>query len=246
MEQVKRKIYPYSLVPGGAENLLQAKRAMTDPANKNNYADFDLGQLKQVTRFKTNLSGYVSYRWGDKIYWTSKKLTLRAGETVFTDESEHHRPAWALPELLFRQAHAADPAERTQRTSLRRAGGNAGSVTVYSFPKFPVFAPEAPALPPGELTPTVPVLVPALVPAVAPAVGKVGGGFWFPLIPIIPPIRPPSSKFSPHVAIDAAPATSAAFTPVAVVPEPRYGWLALAGLFIVGLFFKQLRARRLN
>ena len=80
VEQVKRKVYPYSIVPGGAEDLFAAKRAMSDPAIKAHYASVDLSQLKQV-KLTANLSGYVSYRWGDKIYWTAKKITLRAGET---------------------------------------------------------------------------------------------------------------------------------------------------------------------
>ena len=31
------------------------------------------------------MSGYVSYRFGDKIYWTSKAVHLKAGETIYTD-----------------------------------------------------------------------------------------------------------------------------------------------------------------
>ena len=84
VREVKRKVYPYSIVPGGAEDVLQARHAMTEPAVKAHYANFDLSQLKQV-KLAATLSGYVSYRWGDKIYWTAKKITLRAGETVFTD-----------------------------------------------------------------------------------------------------------------------------------------------------------------
>src|ERR1700733_5857103 len=83
-EQVKRKVYPYSIVPGGAQNLHEARLAMSDPEVKAHYASFNLAQLKQV-KLTTDIKGYVSYRWGDKIYWTAKTLTLRAGETVFTD-----------------------------------------------------------------------------------------------------------------------------------------------------------------
>lgn len=84
VQQTTRKVYPYSLVPGGAENLDEAKRAMNDPAVKANYKGVDFAKLRQVKLTK-NLSGYVSYRWGDKVYWTSYMLTLRTGETVFTD-----------------------------------------------------------------------------------------------------------------------------------------------------------------
>ena len=84
VEQLKRKVYPYSIVPGGAENVHEAKWAMSDPAVQGHYAKVNLAQLKQVT-LKTDMSGYLSYRWGNKIYWTAKKVTLHAGEAVFTD-----------------------------------------------------------------------------------------------------------------------------------------------------------------
>jgi hypothetical protein len=61
VKDAKRKVYPYSIVPGGAETLLEAKHAITDPAVKANYANVSLAQLKQV-KLTENLSGYVSYR----------------------------------------------------------------------------------------------------------------------------------------------------------------------------------------
>jgi hypothetical protein len=55
VEQVKRKVYPYSIVPGGAQNLREAKLDMTDPAVQAHYAGFRLGELRQE-----NLTVYVS------------------------------------------------------------------------------------------------------------------------------------------------------------------------------------------
>ncbi len=83
-EQVTRKVYPYSMVPGGAVSLDEAKRGMDEPAVKARFANIDVAELRQV-KLTANLSGYVSYRSGEGIFWTSKKLTLRAGETIFTD-----------------------------------------------------------------------------------------------------------------------------------------------------------------
>jgi hypothetical protein len=179
VEQVKRKVYPYSIVPGGAENVHQAKVAMTDPAIKAHYAGVDLAQLKEV-KLTANLSGYVSYRWGDKIYWTKKTVTLRAGETIFTDGSNIVRGRClncysARPMLPVRPA---EPTEAVLDTPVEMP------VTVYSFPKLPVLAPELP-LPPGELTP----VVPAILPTAVTTIGKTGGGIFFPIIPIIPPIH---------------------------------------------------------
>jgi hypothetical protein len=224
VEQVTRKVYPYSIVPGGAENLDEAKRAMDDPAIKVNYANIDLTQLRQVKLTK-NLSGYVSYRWGEKIYWTSKMLTLRPGETVFTDGVHLVRGRClngysAHPMLPIRQD---EPSEKVLDTPAEMP------VIAYSFPKLPVEAPELPP-PPGELTPSVPIFPPA-VPSTP---GKTGPGIWFPLIPIIPPIHrhPPTGvppPFPPPVV-------------VVITPEPNFQWL-VAGLLLALMSCHGLRRR---
>lgn len=234
VEEVKRKVYPYSLVPGGAENVHQAKIAMADPALKAQYADFDLSQLKEV-KLTTNLTGYVSYRWGDKIYWTKKALTLRAGETVFTDGTHIARGRClncysALPMLPTRPT---EPTAKVLDTPVEMP------VTVYSFPRLPVMTPELP-VPPGELTPTVPVL-PLSVPSTIGTVA--GGGFRFPLlpiIPIIPPIHrhPGQSPSSPN-----SPLPPPVIPPPIVVPEPHYGWLLAIG-FLAATLADRLQRRK--
>lgn len=229
--EVKRKVYPYSLVPGGAANVREAKIAMTEPANRVNYADMDLAQLKQV-KLTANLSGYLSYRWGDKIYWTKKALTLRAGETIFTDGTHIVRGRClncysARPMLPVRPN---EPSAKVLDTPVEMP------LTVYAFPKLPLIAPELP-VPPEELTPTVPVLAPVLS-----TVGKTaGGGFWFPILPIIPPIhrhpKQPSPPGSPQ-----PPGSPPVIPPVAIVPEPRYGWLLLSGFLALLIYHKRRRA----
>jgi hypothetical protein len=229
--QVKRKVYPYSIVPGGAANAREARQAMTAPDVKANYAGVDLAQLKQV-KLTTNLTGYVSYRWGDHIYWTKKALTLRAGETIFTDGTHIVRGRC----LNCYSAHPMLPIRPTEPTELALDTPVEMPLTVYSFPKLPVLAPELP-MPPGELTP----IVPAIVPALASTAGKTGG-FWFPLIPIIPPIHhhpssPPSTPTTPGG--PGAPPGSPPVPPVTIVPEPRYVWLLLAGFFGILLGYRR-------
>jgi hypothetical protein len=228
--QVKRKVYPYSIVPGGAEDVREAREAMTAPDVKANYAGVDLAQLKQV-KLTTNLTGYVSYRWGDHIFWTRKALTLRAGETIFTDGTHIVRGRC----LNCYSAHPMLPVRPTEPTEKAFDLPVEMPLTVYSFPKLPVLAPELP-MPPGELTP----IVPPIVPALASAVGKTGG-FWFPLIPIIPPIHhhpssPPSSPTTPGG--PGAPPGSPPTPPVTIVPEPRYVGLLLAGFFGILLGYR--------
>jgi hypothetical protein len=185
-ELVTRRVYPFSIVPGGTENLDEAKRAMKEPALQANYADVDFTNLRRVT-LKKNLSGYVSYRQDEKVYWTSRQLTLRAGETVYTDGIylvrgrclNSYSPFPMLP------IQPNEPTEQVLDTPVEIP------VIAYSFPKFPVLVQELPPSP-EALTPTVPIFPPA-------SSATPGGGAWFPLTPIIPPIHrhPPSSRTSP-------------------------------------------------
>jgi hypothetical protein len=176
VEQVTRKVYPYSIAPGGAKNLDEAKRAMKDPAIQANYANVDFAHLRQV-KLKKSFSGYASYRWDEKIYWTSRELTLRVGETVFTDGVHlvRGRCLNSFSQFPMLPIRPNEPTEQVLDTPVEIP------VIAYAFLKLPVFAPELP-LSPGALTPTVPIFPPA-----SPATP--GGGVWFPLIPIIPPIH---------------------------------------------------------
>jgi hypothetical protein len=228
--QVKRKVYPYSIVPGGAETLHEARWAMDDPAIKSHYANVNVAQLKQI-KLTTNLTGYVSYRWGEKIYWTAKKITLHAGETVFTDGTHIVRGRClncysALPMAPIRPH---EPTEALLDLPVEMP------VTVYTFPMLPV-SPLVLPIPPGELTPTVPV-IPS---SVTPPAGSKPGGIWFPLIPIIPPIHrhPGNGPSSPT-----SPGTPQVPPPVAIVPEPHYSWLLALGFLAIVVVIRRRRLR---
>jgi hypothetical protein len=223
LQEEVRKVYPYSIVPGGAKTVDDAKLAMARPDVRANYANVDFSKLRQE-KLATNLSGYVSYRWGDKIYWTAKKLTLRAGETVFTDGTHTVRGRClncysAFPMLPIRPN---EPSEKVLDLAV--------DVPVFAY-KFPLLPLETPALPapPGELTPTVPILPLTAI--------KPPGGIWFPIIPIIPPIHRhhPGSPTTPITTITPGSPPPPPPPPVAVVPEPKYGWLLVAGFFALVL-----------
>jgi hypothetical protein len=227
-QQVKRKVYPYSLVPGGAMDVTQARHLMSDPAIKVQYANINLADLREE-RLTTNLTGYVSYRWGEKVYWTSKKLTLRAGETVFTDGVHivRGRCLNCYSALPMQPIRPHEPTELVLDVPVEMPE------TVYSFEKLPLIATEIP-VPPGELTPTVPVFP---VATGGLPIGKPPGGVWFPIIPIIPPIhRHPNHPPAP------GPPTPFVPPPVAVVPEPRYEWTLAIG-FAALILAHRLRRR---
>lgn len=145
---------------------------MQEPGIKAIYPDIDFAHLRQV-KLKKNLSGYVSYRWGETIYWTSMEVTLRVGETVFTDGVHLVRGRCLndyspIPMLPIRPD---EPSEQVLDTPVEIP------LIAYSFPKLPVKAPELPPSP-EALTPAVPI-----------SPSTPGVGVWFPLVPIIPPER---------------------------------------------------------
>ena len=80
-----RTVYPYSVIAGGAESPQELREAVaTDPVVAQHYADFDITNARRVTLDAPKLV-YVSYRIGNKVFWTKHKLALRKGEAMLSD-----------------------------------------------------------------------------------------------------------------------------------------------------------------
>ncbi|MGH9512146.1 MAG: hypothetical protein ACRD2U_08410 [Terriglobales bacterium] len=80
-----REIYPYSVVPGGVRTPNELQQASAhDPVVGAHYAGFDFRTAKLIKVRQARLV-YLSYRIGDKIYWTTKRVSLRKGEDLITD-----------------------------------------------------------------------------------------------------------------------------------------------------------------
>jgi hypothetical protein len=80
-----RPVYPYSVVPGGIEDAKELKWvAEHDPVVAAHYAGFNY-ERAQVVRLALARTVYVSYRIGNNIYWTRRRLLLRKGEKLITD-----------------------------------------------------------------------------------------------------------------------------------------------------------------
>lgn len=80
-----RAVYPYSVIAGGAESPQELREAVAvDPVVAQHYADFDLANAHRVTLDAPKLA-YVSYRIGNKVFWTKHKLALRKGEAMLSD-----------------------------------------------------------------------------------------------------------------------------------------------------------------
>ncbi|MEO7495194.1 MAG: PEP-CTERM sorting domain-containing protein [Massilia sp.] len=80
-----RRIYPFSVVPGGVASREELARVVNrDPVVAEHYAGFNVDIARIVTLAKPR-AVYVSYRKGDKIFWTARKITLPQGETLLSD-----------------------------------------------------------------------------------------------------------------------------------------------------------------
>lgn len=80
-----RHVYPYSVVPGGVQDVRELKWAAEhDPVVAAHYAGFDYDHAR-VVRLVLARTAYVSYRIGNRVYWTRHRISLKAGETLITD-----------------------------------------------------------------------------------------------------------------------------------------------------------------
>jgi PEP-CTERM motif-containing protein len=150
----QRDVYPYSLVPGGVRNARELRDVFEhDPVLASHYRDFDFRRAR-IIRLAEDKTVYVSYRIAGKIYWTTRRVPLHAGEVLITDGvitirtrcgnqvslsprqevSPQQEPNVAVldrPMLFFDPVGAVGPAPNVFESSLQRPG-------------FPLFAPAAP------------------------------------------------------------------------------------------------------
>jgi hypothetical protein len=87
----KGPVYSYSVIPGGASSAQSLQAALhRDPIAAAHYIGFRV-QNARVIHLTHERRAHVSYRIGDKIYWTRKEITLHAGETLLTDGTHFAR-----------------------------------------------------------------------------------------------------------------------------------------------------------
>lgn len=106
-----RPVYPYSVVPGGVVDAKELKWvAEHDPIVAAHYAGFDYDHAR-IVRLTLARTVYVSYRIGNRIYWTRHRLTLHKGEKVITDGRMTARTRCANRVEETPQQAAAPPVE---------------------------------------------------------------------------------------------------------------------------------------
>ena len=78
-------VYPYSVIPGGVHSRGELESALQhDAVTAAHYAGFRVSSVK-VIRLSAARQAYLSYRRGNRIYWTHKRITLPEGETLLSD-----------------------------------------------------------------------------------------------------------------------------------------------------------------
>jgi hypothetical protein len=83
--------YRYSVIPGGAHSRAELEAALErDPVAAKHYSDFRAGDT-QLVRLDKDRQYFVSYRIGDKVYWTRRALTLHKGELLLFDGVHYAR-----------------------------------------------------------------------------------------------------------------------------------------------------------
>lgn len=83
--QPSRPVYRHSVIPGGVHGAAELASSLArDPVASIHYANFDVARASMVKVGKPRLV-HVSYRVGDKIYWTKNTVLLAAGEELLTD-----------------------------------------------------------------------------------------------------------------------------------------------------------------
>jgi hypothetical protein len=80
-----RVVFRYSVIPGGVKNIEELQNAIVDdPVVSTHYSKFDLSKAR-IIQLDRDRSVHVSYRIGNGVHWTKKKLKLTKGETLITD-----------------------------------------------------------------------------------------------------------------------------------------------------------------
>jgi hypothetical protein len=151
-QQPSRPVYPYSVVPGGVQDAKELKWvAEHDPVVAAHYAGFDYDRA-QVVRVTLARTVFVSYRIGNHIYWTRRRLSLHKGEKLITDGKMTARTRCANRIEEEPQQEAASPAEPSPQKfdePVRAGSGTAMQSPPVAFESSLLNRPAVPGLGPA-------------------------------------------------------------------------------------------------
>jgi hypothetical protein len=125
-------VYPYSVVPGGVRTPQELHEVSThDGVVAKHYAGFDFQRAKVVELDQAKLV-YLSYRIGNKVFWTKKKVHLRKGEKLITDGKIAARTRCA--NRVSESAQNAVSPEEPPAEKFEEPMASGGSATQIAFP----------------------------------------------------------------------------------------------------------------
>jgi len=179
-----RPLYPYSVIPGGVASRAELTYAVFhDPVVAGHYADFDLAKAR-IVRLDRDRAVYVSYRLGDRVYWTKKTLRLFKGEALITDGVHEARTRCGnrLSDTPLGPVSPLEPPPTAMAAPL--------PPTLFAVNQPPPVFPLSPPLPPppGSPPPSGPPGGGIIPPPIFPIVG---GGPPNSNTPIPPPVKVP-------------------------------------------------------
>ena len=224
----RRVVYPYSIIPGGINSTQELQRLSDhDPVVGLHYAGFDF-QHARIFELDQPRLVYLSYRLGDRVFWTRKKITLHKGEKLISDGKVTARARCAnrVSEAAQPQVSAEEPPAGKFEEPLLQGG----TATEVPFPQAGNLFAIGPTPPPGA-------------PGLAPPTG-------FGLPPLFPPPIPPQAcvpaKTTGHgeevadlKATKGKPCSPG--TPPPAVPEPATALLVSSG--ILGVYLRRHHAK---
>ena len=80
-----RRVYRYSVVPGGVEDAEELREAIArDPIVEGHYKRVKLERIAQIPLARPKFA-YVSYRVRERVFWTRRPVLLHVGEKLLTD-----------------------------------------------------------------------------------------------------------------------------------------------------------------
>lgn len=177
-----RPLYPYSVIPGGAYSPAELKNAIAlDPVVANHYVGFDVAKVRVIHLDRDEME-YVSYRIGERVYWTKRKLLIRKGEALLSDGTHEARTRCGnrLSDHAVKPTSAAQPLPAALETAE------------------PTFAPTPDLIAGNYLPDATPTVGPPVLPTpggfigslVPPVYGPIVGGGPTPQVTPTPPGPP--------------------------------------------------------
>jgi hypothetical protein len=228
-----RPVYPYSVVRGGVEDARELKWvAEHDPVVAAHYAGFDY-QRARVVRLALAQTVYLSYRIGNKVYWTRHRIALHKGEKLITDGkiTARTRCGNRVETVPQQAASSSEPPAAKFEEPIGGGDGTAAQAPPVAFQSALMSRPGTPGIgPQPPLSLYSPFSAESWIP-IAP-----------PPLPVAGVCEPINKKGTEPVTVGESGKKKVACRPPESVPEPGTWLLFATGL--AGIYFWRVRNKR--